>query len=71
MRVRKAGLMGISTYSACKERREDVSSDETNIRARSEHAIATRRIFVMYDGKDSVDSLCDEFLEIPWSLSFR
>ena len=25
----------------------------------------TRRIFVRYDGKDSVDSLCDEFLEIP------
>ena len=28
----------------------------------------TRRIFVKYDGKDSVDSLYDEFLEIPISI---
>ena len=26
---------------------------------------STRRIFVKYDGKDSVDSPCDEFLEVP------
>ena len=26
----------------------------------------TRRIFVKYDGKDSVDSPCDEFLEVPF-----
>ena len=26
-----------------------------------------RRFFVKYDGKDSVDSSCDEFLEVPFS----
>ena len=31
----------------------------------------TRRIFVKYDGKDSVDSLCDEFLEIPYYTLFQ
>ena len=25
----------------------------------------TRRIFVKYDGKDSADTSCDEFLEVP------
>ena len=29
----------------------------------------TRRNFVKYDGKDSVEISCDEFLEMPWSLS--
>ncbi|MBR6781641.1 MAG: hypothetical protein IKM33_00380, partial [Clostridia bacterium] len=30
-----------------------------------------RRIFVTNDGKDSVDSLCEGFLEVPCSLSGR
>ena len=28
-----------------------------------------RRFFVKYDGKDSADSSCDEFLEVPFILS--
>ena len=28
----------------------------------------TRRNFVKYDGKDSVEISCDEFLEVPFSL---
>ena len=34
-------------------------------RARSEHAIATRRNFVKYDGKDSVEISHAEYLEVP------
>ncbi|MBR6782365.1 MAG: hypothetical protein IKM33_04125, partial [Clostridia bacterium] len=30
-----------------------------------------RRIFVTNDGKDSVDSLCEGFLEVPSYLSIR
>ena len=61
-------FMGISKYSACGRSREDFSSDETRFRARSIYAIATRRNFVKYDGKDSAEISCDKFLEVPYHL---
>ena len=65
-------IEGTSKYSVREELREDFSSARpAGAKQNSARVVSpTRKNFVTNDGKNSVDSSCDEFLEVPYTNPF-